>query len=282
MRKLLIGMILLFVSIASANAQPIITVNHHTIPENPSAGEFVLSIDLSNTGSDARNLKLHIFEDESNLAILSGKKEVSSIFLTLGDLSTGSTAAQIKLKAKKSGFYELQIKISYVYGDYAFEGTVNKVIVVKVLDEPEFSVSGELNIEPATTQNYKINILNSGGKARDVGISLNTPDNIVSDAGKIVFDEWGSNEKKTISFALTAGSSAKTGVYELDIVIEYSNEFGEKSSETIPVAINVLGMPRLSISSTSTTPDRILPENEFSISITVENSGTDVAKNTKI
>jgi|GEM_PF-575243 hypothetical protein len=268
--------------VSSVVAQPIITVNHHTIPDNPSTGEFILSIDLSNTGGDARNLKLHIFEGEKDLAIMSGKKEVSSIFLTLGDLSTGSTAAQVKLKAEEPGFYELHAKISYVYGDYAFEGSVNKVIAVKVLDGPEFSISGELSIEPATTENFEIEIMNSGGKARNVGISLSTPDDIVSNLGKIVFDEWDSGEKKTISFTLTVDSSAEAGVYELDIVIEYSNEFGEKSSETIPVAIKVIGIPKLSISGTSTTPDRILPENEFSISIIVENSGTDVARNTEI
>jgi hypothetical protein len=159
---------------------------------------------------------------------------------------------------------------------------VNKVIAVKVLDGPEFSISGELSIEPATTENFEIEIMNSGGKARNVGISLSTPDDIVSNLGKIVFDEWDSGEKKTISFTLTVDSSAEAGVYELDIVIEYSNEFGEKSSETIPVAIKVIGIPKLSISGTSTTPDRILPENEFSISIIVENSGTDVARNTEI
>jgi len=268
--------------LGTASAQPVITVNHHTIPDSPSPGDFILSIDLVNSGSDAKNVKLHIFENEEALSILSDGKEVSSVYLTLGDLSSSSTSAQVKLKAEKSGIFQLGVKINYIYADYLYEGSVNRIIVIKVTDEPEFSVSGELSLKPAEKARYCIEILNTGGKATDVSLSLDTPENVVTNVGRVVFDEWNSGEKKNFEFSLTADDSVLTGVYKLNLIIEYKNEFGEQRSEIIPIALKIAGTPEIVISNFQTIPERVYPENEFSILFEVENSGTDDAKNVTV
>ncbi|HID42233.1 MAG TPA: hypothetical protein EYP30_00390, partial [Archaeoglobaceae archaeon] len=94
--------------------------------------------------------------------------------------------------------------------------------------------------------------------------------------------EWNSGEKKSIDLSLAADDSVKTGVYNIYLKFNYSNKFGERSSETVPVALRVIGSPKLVISKIYTSPERVFPEDEFSLNIILENSGTDDAKNTNL
>ncbi|MFW5936266.1 MAG: COG1361 S-layer family protein, partial [Candidatus Hadarchaeota archaeon] len=233
---------------AGVSGQPIITVDHHTVPENPGTGDFILSVDLQNAGGNAKNVKLFLYEKEDDLSILSGGKEVSSIILSLGDLATGSSSAQLKMRAEKAGIYEIKARIDYDYGEYLYKASINRVIALKVIDEPQFSVSKELTIAPSGTEDYSIKVLNGGGRAKDVSISMSTPEKIVSNLGKVVFDSWESNKQKELAFSLTADESVSTGVYELDLHMSYSNEFGEPHSETISIPLRVKGTPQLIIS----------------------------------
>lgn len=280
--KILFSILILSLAVAGVSAQPIITVSQHTVPENPGTGDFILSVDLQNTGGSARNVKLFLYENEDSLSILSGGEEVSSVFLTLGDLSTGSSSAQLKMRAEKAGIYEIKAKINYEYGEYLYEASINRIIALKVIDEPQFSISEELSIEPSATEDYSIKILNNGGRAKDVSISMNTPEKTVSNLGKVVFNNWESNKQKELTFSLTADESVSTGVYEMELHISYSNEFGESHSETISIPLRVKGAPQLIISEVATSPDRVFPEDEFSLNMEIENSGTSNAKNTRV
>lgn len=280
--KFLFSILILSFLAAGVSGQPIITVDHHTVPENPGTGDFILSVDLQNAGGNAKNVKLFLYEKEDDLSILSGGKEVSSIILSLGDLATGSSSAQLKMRAEKAGIYEIKARIDYDYGEYLYKASINRVIALKVIDEPQFSVSKELTIAPSGTEDYSIKVLNGGGRAKDVSISMSTPEKIVSNLGKVVFDSWESNKQKELAFSLTADKSVSTGVYQLDLQLSYRNEFGEPQSETIPIPLKVKGTPQLIISEVATTPDRVFPEDEFTLNVGIENSGTSNAENTRL
>ncbi len=280
--KFLFSILILSFVAAGVSAQPIITVSQHTIPEKPVTGDFILSVDLQNTGGNARNLKLFLYENEDGLSILRGGEEVSSVFLTLGDLATGSSSAQVKMRAEKAGIYEIHARINYDYGEYLYKASINRIIALRVIDEPQFSVSKELTIEPSKTEKYNLNVLNNGGRAKDVSISMSTPDKIVSNLGKVAFDSWESNEQKELDFSLTADKSVGTGVYQMNLHLSYSNEFGEPHSETISIPLRVKGTPQLIISEMSTTPERVFPEDEFTLNMGVENSGTSNAENVRV
>ncbi len=67
------GLFFLFVSlalVAQATAQPVITLSHHTIPEKPSVGYFIISVDISNAGDSARGLSLYVTENEEGLYLI--------------------------------------------------------------------------------------------------------------------------------------------------------------------------------------------------------------------
>jgi len=279
----------LFVSLSTAvqlpvQAQPIISIDHHTNPTSPVKGEFILSIDLTNSGTSAKNLKIQIHEDESDLSILDGSRESSSAFAELGGLPTGSTSAQFRLKAEKEGIFELKGKVSYTYivNNSSYTGSIDKTFAIIVLNDPRFSISEKLEIKPSQTKQFSVSITNQGGTAKDVSISLVTPDKIVSNVGKLVINEWISGETKDIEFSLTTDNSITEGVYELKFDMSYNNRFGEQKSDTITIGLKVAGSPILSISEIYTDPQRIYPESEFTLNVVLDNTGTGEARVTNL
>lgn len=282
--SILMAVILAATSSLPTFAQPIISIDQHTNPTSPVKGEFILSVDLVNSGTSAKNLRIQIQEDEEDLSILDGSRETSSVFDELGDLSTGSTSAEFRLKAEKSGIFELKGKISYTYilNGSSYSGSIDKTFAIKVLDDPRFSVTGKLEIMPSQTKDFSISIVNKGGLAKDITLSLTTPEKIVSDVGKIVINEWNSGDEKKIDFSLTADTTITEGVYELVFDMNYNNRFGEQKSDSLTIGLKVVGSPSLSVSEVYTTPQRIYPESEFTLNIVLDNTGTGDARATNL
>ncbi|RLI72346.1 hypothetical protein DRO97_08975, partial [Archaeoglobales archaeon] len=226
MRKIWLFLILFFVTLNSlivSSAQPVITINHHTIPENPSVGYFILSIDLSNAGTNAKNIEMQINENERDFALIDDNKKVSGLYMDLGDLSAGATSASFKVFADKSGIYQINVKIKYRYfiNNTGYQGSINKVIAIVVSEKPNFIVDANISIKPSETKQFPIKIKNVGGKAKDVRINFETPENVVCDAN-LAFDVWNANEEKEVSIKLLADKKAEVGMYKLNLKISYT------------------------------------------------------------
>lgn len=279
-KKLLVFMLCFASAMATSNAQPVITVNHHTIPENPGTGYFIISIDISNSGSDAKNLRLSLFENENYLALIDSGEKVSSLYVQLGDLSAGSTSVQIKAYAERPGIYQLELRLRYVNATGGESGSIDRLMAIVVTEKPVLAISDTLAIKPGEVEEFSLRVKNFGGEMRDVSIKFETPQGIISDSS-LAFDVWHPDEEKMLNFRLIADEEAVTGAYEMGLVIEYTDTFGVRNVERISVALNVVGKPVLILANQTLIPEKIYPDSDFTLKIDVQNIGSDEAKNVK-
>ncbi|RLI82528.1 hypothetical protein DRP07_05045 [Archaeoglobales archaeon] len=266
--------LMLLIQISSASP---LSLTYKTIPANPSIGEFVLQLYVTNLGNDVTTVELFISEKEEGLAIIERGKEVSYVYLNLGGVPQGTASAELKLRAEKSGFYELSVNLRANGSE-----SIRNVIVLKVSDKPSFSAIGSVEIEPSSRKECSIKIKNNGGKARDVKVYLKTPEGIVSNTSKFYFKEWSTGEERILNFTLTTDGSLEIGVYEIPIEVGYTDDFGNIATDTITVSMNVIGRPEIVISVDKTTPERIYPDMDFTLNLAVENTGFDEAKNVRV
>jgi hypothetical protein len=262
---------ILLIQVASAS----ISLSYRTIPENPMPGEFVLQLYVTNLGKGVTAVELFVSEREKGLVIIESGREVSHTYLNLGGISMGTAISELKLKADRSGFYELSVVVRANGSDM-----IRNKIVLKVYDKPSFVAIGSLEVQPSSTENFSIVLRNDGGEARDVRVYLRTPEGISAKPSKFYFEEFG-KEEKTLNFTIITDST-KTGVYELLLEITFGDLFGNQISDSIPLTLQVKGWPELVLSIEKTDPGRIYPDIEFTLTLTVENHGFEEAKNVKL
>lgn len=266
--------ILLFPGVTSAQ---VLSVTYQTIPEVPMPGDvFALQINIVNSGYVIKDVKLTVSEREDALSIISGGKELSYLTINVGDI-TGSASTAIKLKAEKEGTFQLRVKLSYNYGAESFE----EVIPVIVLDKPSLNIENvsQSVIEPGSMGKWVFDVVNSGGEAKDVEIQLVTPVGFVAHTSRMSFDSWEGGDRKIIAFDISAGKDVLTGVYSGVLVLSYRDRLGNEYREESQFAIRVKGHPEVSFSGFSTDPERVFPDSAFTLSLSVENTGKENAKN---
>jgi len=81
----------------------------------------------------------------------------------------------------------------------------------------------------------------------------------------------------TFTYKISVSDDAATGTYYIPLTIYWLYTGVEKSS-TLNFGVEVKGEPKLVIASTSTSPSIVYPDTDFSLSLTVENIGTEAAK----
>jgi|Deesub1362B_J571_1020462.scaffolds.fasta_scaffold00277_9 hypothetical protein len=275
MRKylILLGILLL---ICPSKALPL-NISYQTIPENPTVGDFVLRLYVQNAGTDITKVDMYISESEKDLSIVDGKSEVSQKYINLGKVPQGTAIAELKLRAKNSGLYELKVEIK---GDLS--EVIRNSIVIRVVERPSFTVQSNITLMPSSSKDVVVKVKNNGGTAKDVSISVQTPKGFSVDKAKQFYSEWMEKDEKVISFTMKADKDLEKGLYELNLQITFYDEFGNSYSESIPIPVQVLGEPELSISIDRVDPERIYPDSEFTMHFSLENTGYDTAKNLKV
>jgi len=276
-RGMFLIVLFLLVLAGSASAQPVLSLSYQTIPETPMPGEvFALQINIVNSGYAVKDVKLTVSEREKNLAVISGGDELSHLTVNVGDI-TGSALTTIKLKADREGTYQLKVKLSYNYGAASLE----EVIPIVVLEKPSLVIDriSPPVLEPDSSGKAVLEMTNSGGSAKNVEILLVTPEGFVAETSRMSFDEWGSGEKRIVVFNISASNDVLTGFYPAKLVFSYSDRLGNVYQEETQFAISVEGMPEITFSGFRTNPERVYPDNDFILILTLENTGKDDARN---
>ncbi|WP_202320597.1 COG1361 S-layer family protein [Archaeoglobus neptunius] len=257
--------ILVFLSflllVASANAQPIVSVGYHTIPEKPSPGYFIISIDISNSGTDARNLGLLVQENEDGFYFIDNGEKKSILFLNLGDLSAGSTSVQIKAYAEKSGIYSVRVKLTYTNNSESY--AINSIFGVLVYASPFIYTGDEISLKPGESRVVKLEIKNTGGGVESAVLSL-ISDYVTSKP--VLIESWRGGETKTVYMTVSADRNAAEGVYEANLRLNYRSEFGESGVENVPVILRITPVPKISIRA-HTIPEKIYVDSDFTLQL---------------
>ena len=287
-RKIVVNftiLLLIVILLPSVSAQePVISLSHSTLPETPMVGEpFVLNIFITNTGTSAEDVKITAHGDDENLVIISENKESSSQSIVLGELPPGSAATGFKMMANKDGIYRIEISIRYSVkvNDTMESHLVKSIIPLTIISKPSFKVlrANPISLQPGTDENLILNIENSGGTAKDVHIRLVTPSGLIVHSSSLFFDRWNSNDVKEVQFTISADENLPVGSYPAYLILQYSDELGYTYQDNISLAINIFGIPEITFSGFSTSPDRIYPDSDFDLMISLQNTGKDDAEN---
>ncbi len=147
-----------FIFIAIVNPANAVNVYVKTIPEKPTAGNFILSVTVS---SDTPIYNANI--------LLSGLVNKA---VDVGSFS-GNATFQFKVKAEP-GVYSQEVLLSYsVYNGSYTSRYVKCIKEIVVTEKPKFEiVKVESYISPGKSGELNVKVLNSGGIAKNVKVTL--------------------------------------------------------------------------------------------------------------
>jgi hypothetical protein len=85
-------------------------------------------------------------------------------------------------------------------------------------------------------------------------------------------------ESIPVQYRIKVDDNATTGAYNVPLYLSWENEFQTVLTQTIYLGIAVKGESHLIISGINSTPERVYPDTEFTLDVTIENTGTEKAK----
>lgn len=271
MRLLFVPLLMLSL-IAITSAQPVVTLNYHTNPSQPSPGYFVISIDITNSGDVAKGLELSVYEEEDGFYLIDPRYgKSSSVHLQLGNLATGSTSAQLKAFAEKSGVYSLQVSLSYANETGKSFG-ISSVFTLLVHDSPFLFTGEKITLTPGETVEKTIEIRNMGGKIETATITL---DSSIFDCTTYLAESWENGETKTVKLQISVDENAVRGTYTADLVVNYKTEFGDQGEARVPVMVEIVAEPQLDLE-VKTLPDKIYANSDFTLNVAVTAKNSDL------
>lgn len=83
----------------------------------------------------------------------------------------------------------------------------------------------------------------------------------------------------TLSIPVTVSYDTGFGQYLVPLKLEYSNPEGEQVEKTLSFGVEIAGEADITLGGKNTSPSRVYPDQEFTLSLTLENSGTGKAQN---
>ncbi|MFQ6089605.1 MAG: COG1361 S-layer family protein [Candidatus Methanofastidiosia archaeon] len=231
-------------------------------------------------------------------SISEGKERKSE----LGDLSKvdemrrplGVAVFQIDvLEDAKYGEYKIGILVRHKKG--IFEDSFKlKVIGDTLVGISKVSRDKE-NVESGEKFTLTLYVENMGSNSLDwLKIVLqpnpSIPQNLVSEFGKIpviipisedlerIFQDLGAGREVRAVFELSVDKNSSTMNYPLNVLLIYQDETDTLFQEVKTIGISIKGRANLDLSKMSTNPQRVYEGDQFSLKLSVENTGTEDAR----
>jgi hypothetical protein len=206
-------------------------------------------------------------------------------FLGSGDTATFSYEIFVDDDASTGG-YALLLNIIWKFSGVEKTSTLN--FGLEIVGEPAVTISGTSTnpsvIYPDTEFSMNVTLENIGTDvAKSVDLSLTLDEGF--SGGNTAF--LGTIEKDSTSSTtlnLKAAEEISLGHHTLTADLNYQDSKGNEYNESIPIDVFVQdrGEVKLSISEINTTPSKIYPNTDFILTLTIENTGSQAAKATKL
>lgn len=201
-------------------------------------------------------------------------------------LQTQSIPVQYRIKVDDNattGSYN--VPLSLVWQDETgTDQTQTLYLGIVVSGEPHLIISGinstPERVYPDTEFTLDINIENTGTeKAKEVAAALTLPDGITGE-DMAYLGTINRDAKAKASYTLKATKASKSGAYDFVLSINYTDEQGtpEKVERPFKVFVSERGDIDMEIAGISTSPTKIYPGTDFTLSVQLENIGTQDAK----
>lgn len=286
-RSIIIAVFATVFMIANANAAEINIVPDKLSPQPVEPGQdFVMSITLTNEGSDVNGVILTIVPD--SLIIL--KNDNNRVIYEGNMITNGAKVETYQLHVDPravSGVYGIEFKARWISNDQQRE--INKTFNVMVSGVPllaisNITVSPEI-LSPKDTFNITFSVSNEGtGVAREIQVSTATgalPFVPVGVDTKVI-KELNPGESIQLNNGVLVKDNAEISSYSIPIKMDYIDENGKNISSQSSVGVRVLGRAELSISNIKTEPQDPIQGDTVIVTMRIENSGSGDARSVKV
>ncbi len=247
--------------------------------------EFSMPVTVENTGADtAKSAELKIMLPEG----ITGERSA-----LLGTISKDATStATFNLKAEKgipTGHHSVPATLTYKDTKGAIYTETNTLdIFIQDRGDSKLTISG-INTSPSkiysnTEFTLELSLENTGSQAaKTIALSLDLPDEFTGEDTAFL-GTINKGSSSSASFDLKALKISKPGAYTVKVTSTYADEQGRnlKSEEEFKVYILDRGDVILEISGKSTSPTKLVPGTDFTLSLQLENIGEQDAKSVKI
>jgi hypothetical protein len=247
--------------------------------------DFSLTLTLENTGSQSA---------KATNAVLSLPDEITgegSAFLgTIANSASASTTFDLKaLKRALPGTYPVSAQISYT-DEQGREETIEKTFNLFILKRGEItlSISGintsPSKIYPNTDVTLALALENTGLQdAKSIRIELLLPEEF-SGEDSAFLGTIAEDGSKSATFDIKALKASAPGTYTAKALITYTDGTGRAATVEEPFNIFILdrGDVILEFSGKSTSPTKLMPGTDFTLSLQLENIGEQDAKSVRI
>lgn len=255
--------------------------------EKQSAG-VATGVGFTSTTSTAIPVYIRNIHAEGNgITILTGD------FDRVGDLGPGQTLPiTILIRAPdKEGMYfpELWIDTGTGIGDgtstrYPIPVNVNTRISLQKKPDLSLLKTTPGSVVPGNDFSATIELKNDGvGRADDIFLAVNTTLTSISlkSPANYHLDHLDPGENATFDLAFSSDKDAALGLASVPIAIDYANADGARNKLTEHIGIPVKGSATIAIKSLTIDPVRPDPGKEITLTLRVENTGTDRATSVK-
>ncbi len=292
--------LLLMGSIASAQATALSLLNPNVAP-NPvvAGGRATISFELYNSYS--ASLSNADIQLTGSYPLLNFSPSSSYLIGTVGQgvYSAGGSYFVYNLtipKTAPSGQYTLDVLATYQTTTTLNTASGSETETVSEQEEmpisiyvhgiPAISITATPSaVTPGGQFTLQASISNSGyGQARNITVTfLNTP-NFTSIGGattSIGLLQVSGATQATVTYL--AGQSVQNGTYSIPVQLTYYSETGQKYSQTLYVSINTaLNTPNVIVVPVSAVPSALYSGSNQTLTVSIENIGTGVAKNVSV
>ncbi len=206
--------------------------------------------------------------------------ELSSDTISAGDLgASGSTTVSIPFKimgSTKAGVYVLQVQAYWTttgtdggttYKSFSIPMTVTEPAVFQLspIDKQTTTKGSSFTLKPTIT--------NTGGKASNVVLTLNSNYFILSGKSRILLGDIPRGGSFTFELPLATSSGTPVGLYSVPVTLTYNDELGAEQNATLSITPVYVASsePKLVV---SVDTGRVEPGEKFDVKITLRNVGT--------
>ena len=281
---MLILLITVPLAVIPSKAQPSVQVIHYQVsPEVLMPREIgTITVTIRNSGDVSADIdEVHLVRREL--------ESLSGTYYNVGMLGPGeSTNITFTFKAPyKEGIYFPEIHIDVFNAtNVRYPVLVNVNTRVSKVKQPSIEVEKTIPdyINPGDNFNVSLNLINKGqSKADDINIVVNLSNSFISSKSPSNYYITGLEPGETyeLNLKFTSDKNAEIGLYSIPVVLQYSGASGFLKQQTETIGVQMIGKAKLAIAQKKMNLDIIKVEDTFTLTLKIENTGTDDAKGVK-
>jgi len=266
--------------------RPVLTIRNYSIEPSRAVvgGEFIVSIEVYNTGSRAGENTIVTFPGGTFLPV----GETGHLLWRLHINHTAVVTQRMRVpRGLSSGSYNLQINLSandYEGNHFEYPQTVAVEVIGVGHGRPQLVIEDAETepdvLGPGDTFSLTLRLVNRGDRsASDVLVGVSSADLAVPASGSnvVAVDPVRVNQVETVTLPLVLGEVTQAGRLNLEITLDYDDYYGGSYSARQSVGLEVStaleDRPQLLVARYSSEPDPLSPGDVFTLVLEVSNVG---------